>query len=92
MPTAMPDEPFTNKFGNLEGNTMGSLNDPSKLSLHSIVPLLISWSISLLIFPKRASVYRIAAASSPSILPKLPWPSTRGYRREKSCAILTIAS
>src|SRR6266851_5294261 len=28
----------------------------------------------------RASVYRIAAGGSSSIEPKLPWPSTSGYR------------
>ncbi len=39
----------------------------------------------------RASVYRIAAAASPSTEPKLPWPSTSGVRIEKSCASRTIA-
>ena len=39
----------------------------------------------------RASVYRMAAAPSPSMEPKLPWPSTRGQRMEKSCAMWTRA-
>lgn len=38
------------------------------------------------------SVYRIAAAGSGSLEPKLPWPSMRGERNEKSCAIRTSAS
>ena len=40
----------------------------------------------------RASVYRIAAALSPSTEPKLPWPSTSSARMLKSCAMRTIAS
>jgi len=39
-----------------------------------------------------ASVYRIAAGGSPSIEPKFPWPSTRGYRMLKSCESLTSVS
>ena len=34
----------------------------------------------------------MAAAPSPSTEPKLPWPSTKGYRMEKSCARRTMAS
>jgi hypothetical protein len=34
----------------------------------------------------------LAAALSPSIEPKLPWPSTSGYRIEKSCARRTRVS
>ena len=34
----------------------------------------------------------MAAGESPSIEPKLPWPSISGRRMEKSCAMRTIAS
>jgi hypothetical protein len=40
----------------------------------------------------RHSVYRYAAGGSPSIEPKFPWPSTVGWRMEKSCAMRTRAS
>jgi hypothetical protein len=29
MPTAIPEVPFTNRFGNAAGSTVGSSNDPS---------------------------------------------------------------
>ena len=29
IPTAIPSEPFTRRFGNLEGRTEGSLSEPS---------------------------------------------------------------
>ena len=40
----------------------------------------------------RISVYRMAAAASPSMEPKLPWPSTSGWRMEKSWAMRTMVS
>jgi hypothetical protein len=40
----------------------------------------------------RHSVYRMAAGGSLSIEPKFPWPSTIGYRIEKSWAMRTRAS
>jgi hypothetical protein len=46
--------------------------------MKSTVPMSISSSSSLAIGVKRASVYRIAAAPSPSREPKLPWPSISG--------------
>ena len=52
----------------------------------------MSSSISEDIFANLTSVYLIAAAGSPSIDPKLPCPSTKGYLNEKSWAILTTAS
>ena len=92
IPTAIPDEPLTNKFGNLDGNTAGSFSSPSKFGIKSTVFLLISLSIWLAILFIFASVYLIAAALSPSTDPKLPWPSTSIYLIEKSWAILTKAS
>ena len=44
----------------------------------------MSSNISEVSFASFTSVYLIAAAGSPSIEPKLPCPSTRGYLREKS--------
>jgi hypothetical protein len=41
---------------------------------------------------RRHSVYRMAAAPSPSRLPKLPCPSTSGWRSENGWAIRTSAS
>ena len=43
-------------------------------------------------FSSLASVYRMAAAPSPSMEPKFPWPSTRVLPFLKSCAITTSAS
>jgi DNA gyrase subunit A len=37
IPTAIPEEPFTRRFGNLAGRTFGSCDDPSKLSKKSTV-------------------------------------------------------
>ena len=51
----------------------GSLSVSSKFGWKSTVSLLISDSISKEILLRRASVYRIAAAPSPSTDPKLPW-------------------
>ena len=72
IPTAIPIEPFTSIFGNLDGNTFGSFLVTSKLSSMSTVSLLISLNNSREIFAKRDSVYLIAAAPSPSTLPKFP--------------------
>ena len=48
--------------------------------------------ISMDIFESLASVYRMAAAPSPSTEPKFPCPSTSGYLVFQSCASLTSAS
>ena len=77
MPTAMPVVPFTSRFGNRDGITDGSFSVSSKFGTKSTVSLLMSATISMEIFVSRASVYRMAAAPSPSTEPKLPWPSTR---------------
>ena len=91
IPTAIPEVPFTNRFGNLEGNTTGSFSVSSKFGTKSTVFLLMSASISMEIRLKRASVYRIAAAPSPSTEPKFPCPSTNGYLVDQSWAMLTNA-
>ena len=72
MPTAIPLEPLTRRFGSFEGKTLGSFSEPSKLSTKSTVSLLMSASSSSAIFRSLHSVYLIAAASSPSTDPKLP--------------------
>jgi len=84
MPTAMPDPPFIRRFGNFAGRTRGSCNPPSKFGIQSTVSLSKSSIRSAASFVRRASVYRIAAAPSPSRLPKLPWPKTRRSPIEKS--------
>ena len=56
MPTAMPLEPFTSKFGKREGSTRGSLRVSSKLGSQSTVSLSMSRSISLQSFDILASV------------------------------------
>ena len=48
--------------------------------------------ISVAILDSLASVYRMAAAPSPSTEPKLPWPSTSRYRVLKGWAMRTMAS
>ena len=78
MPTAMPDAPFTSRVGMRVGITVGSSRVSSKLGRRSTVSLSRSASTSSAIFFRRASVYRMAAGLSPSMLPKLPWPSTSG--------------
>ena len=53
IPTAIPLDPFTNRFGYLDGNTDGSFKDSSKFGTKSTVSLSISLSnyyASLLIF------------------------------------------
>src|SRR5216117_396511 len=37
IPTAIPLDPFTRRFGNFEGRTRGSFSVPSKLSIQSTV-------------------------------------------------------
>ena len=70
----------------------GSLRESSKLKLKGTVSLSMSRSISSARGAMRASVYRIAAALSPSMEPKLPWPSTSTPRMLYGCAMRTIAS
>ena len=56
IPTAIPEDPFTKRFGNLDGKTIGSFSSSSKFGIKSTVFLLISRSISLAIFDMRTSV------------------------------------
>ena len=91
IPTAIPVVPFTSKLGNLLGRTVGSFSVSSKFGTKSTVSLLISAIISVDILDNLASVYRIAAGLSPSTEPKFPCPSTRQYRIDHGCAILTSA-
>ena len=56
MPTAMPDEPLTRRFGKREGSTRGSFRVSSKLGSQSTVSLSMSRSISFEIFESLASV------------------------------------
>ena len=91
IPTAIPVAPFKRRLGSFAGSTVGSSRLSSKFFLKSMVFLFISASNSSVIFAILASVYLIAAASSPSTEPKFPCPSTSSYLMLKSCAILTIA-
>ena len=79
IPTAIPDVPFTRRLGILDGNTVGSFSVSSKFGTKSTVSFFISASISMDTLLSLASVYRIAAAASPSTEPKFPCPSTSGY-------------
>ena len=56
IPTAIPDEPFTKRLGNLAGKTVGSSKESSKFKRKSTVSLLISANISSAIFLNLASV------------------------------------
>jgi hypothetical protein len=78
IPTAMPSAPFTSMFGKAAGRTVGSSIVPSKFSWVSTVSLPMSCIICSAMRVMRASVYRIAAAESPSMEPKLPCPSASG--------------
>ena len=78
MPTAMPADPFTIRLGTPDGRTVGSSSRSSKLGAKATVFLSMSASISTATRVRRASVYRYAAAGSPSTEPKFPCPSTSG--------------
>ena len=56
MPTAMPLEPLTSRFGKRDGSTRGSFLDSSKFGSQATVSLSMSRSISLQSFDMRASV------------------------------------
>ena len=56
IPTAIPLEPLTKRFGNLDGRTTGSFSSSSKFGMKSTVFLLRSLSISFAIFDMRTSV------------------------------------
>ena len=56
MPTAMPDEPFTSRFGTLAGRTVGSWSRSSKLGWKLTVFLSMSSSIATATRVSRASV------------------------------------
>ena len=83
----MPDVPFTSRFGYRAGSMSGSLRVSSKFRRKGTVSFSMSRSISSASGAMRASVYRMAAALSPSMEPKLPWPSTSVPRSEKGCAM-----
>ena len=76
----------------MEGRTDGSHRDSSKFLTMSTVSFSISARRSDAILLRRASVYLMAAAESPSTEPKLPCPSTSVYLSENGCASLTMAS
>ena len=56
IPTAIPDDPFTNRAGNLVGSTVGSCLIPSKFGINLTVFFSISASIVSEIFDILASV------------------------------------
>ncbi|CCZ52615.1 unknown [Clostridium sp. CAG:75] len=56
IPTAIPEVPFTSRFGYLDGNTVGSFSVSSKFGIKSTVSLPISASISTEILLNLASV------------------------------------
>lgn len=91
-PTAMPEAPLISRLGNRPGSSSGSLRVSSKFSVQSTVSRSISRSSSMAAPVIRASVYRMAAAESPSMEPKFPWPSTKGRLMLKGCARCTMAS
>ena len=72
IPTAIPEDPLTNKLGILVGKTDGSLKESSKLGEKSTVSFSKSESNSSAVLLSLASVYRIAAGLSPSTEPKFP--------------------
>ena len=91
-PAAIPTAPLINKFGIMDGKIVGSFSESSKLYVKSTVSLLIFSNINWLTWDKRHSVYRIAAAGSPSMEPLLPCISSSGKLFFHDWDILTIAS
>ena len=93
MPTAIPSEPLTRRFGTRTGRTTGSFSVSSKFGTKSTTFLSRSAKYTSCVnFFNFASVYRIAAAPSPSIEPKLPCPSTSAMPFLKSCSSTTSVS
>src|SRR5690625_2226967 len=76
----------------LAGNTTGSFCVSSKFGTKSTVSLSISRNNCDAILESRVSVYRIAAAGSPSILPLFPCISISSFLIFQSCLNRTIAS
>ena len=76
MPTAMPIEPLTSRFGKRDGRTDGSCRRLSKFGTMGTTFLSRSRIISSAMRSSLASVYRYAAGGSPSTEPKFPCPST----------------
>jgi DNA gyrase subunit A len=72
MPTVIPNLLMNGADGIAVGITVGSSRESSKLGWKSTVFFSISRNISDATLSIRASVYRIAAALSPSIEPKFP--------------------
>ena len=73
IPTAIPSEPLISIFGTLTGRTEGSFSVSSKFGTKSTTFLSRSLRYTSCVnFLRRASVYRIAAAPSPSMEPKFP--------------------
>ena len=58
MPTAIPPEPLTSRFGKRLGRTTGCCSYPSKFGTKSTVSASMSRSISMAMGARRASVYR----------------------------------
>ena len=56
MPTAIPVDPLTRRFGTRVGRTTGSRSDSSKFGTKSTVSRSMSASISWAILARRASV------------------------------------
>jgi hypothetical protein len=58
MPTAMPSDPLTSRFGNRAGSTDGSRSESSKFGCMSTVSLSRSDNSSVEMRARRDSVYR----------------------------------
>ena len=56
IPTAMPEEPLTSRFGTFVGRTVGSCSDSSKFGEWSTVSFSMSARSSWAIFASRVSV------------------------------------
>ena len=79
MPTAMPVDPLTSRFGKRrrQDRRLGRWSRRSWARSRRC-PCRGPSSIAAATASSRASVYRMAAGGSPSTEPKLPWPSTSG--------------
>ena len=79
IPTAIPELPFTNILGIKEDRNLGSLREPSKLSIHSTVPFFKSCNRRSEYLVSFDSVYLMAAKDlGSSCVPQLPCPSING--------------
>ena len=87
-----PDRGYV-KSARVVGDVMGKYHPHGDSAIYdSMVRMAQDFSMRLELIDGQGNFGSMAAAGSPSIEPKLPWPSISSRRMEKSCAMRTIES